>query len=40
MAYTSGTTRFYTGGTNTSGYGGVIVEAIALPTTIGGGLEP
>ena len=40
MAYASSTTRFYTGGTNTGGYGGVIVEAIALPATIGDGSEP
>lgn len=40
MAYTGNTVRFYTGGTNTSGYGGVIVEATALPATIGDGSEP
>mgnify|MGYP006404708485 CR=1 FL=1 len=40
MAYTSNSVRFYTGGTNTSGYGGVIVEATALPATIGDGSEP
>ena len=40
MAYTASTVRFYTGGTNTSGYGGVIVEATALPATIGDGSEP
>ena len=40
MAYTSSSVRFYTGGTNTSGYGGVIVEATALPDTIGDGSEP
>ena len=40
MAYTAGSVRFYTGGTNTSGYGGVIVEATALPATIGNGEEP
>ena len=40
MAYTSNNVRFYTGGTNTSGYGGVIVEATALPATIGDGSEP
>ena len=40
MAYTASNVRFYTGGTNTSGYGGVIVEATALPATIGNGEEP
>ena len=40
MAYASGSIRFYTGGTNTSGYGGVIVEATALPAAIGDGSEP
>ena len=40
MAYAASNVRFYTGGTNTSGYGGVIVEATALPTTIGDGSEP
>ena len=40
MAYAASSMRFYTGGTNTSGYGGVIVEATALPTTIGDGSEP
>ena len=40
MAYTSNGVRFYTGGTDTSGYGGVIVEATALPATIGDGSEP
>ena len=39
MAYTTGTVRFYTGGTNTSAYGGVIVEATALPSIIGDGSE-
>ena len=34
MAYTGNNVRFYTGGTNTSGYGGVIVEATALPIGI------
>jgi hypothetical protein len=37
MAYTGNNVRFYTGGTNTSAYGGVIVEATALPATIGDG---
>ena len=40
MAYGSNSVRFYTGGTNTSGYGGVIVEATALPAIIGDGSEP
>ena len=40
MAYAASNIRFYTGGTNTSGYGGVIVEATALPATIGDGSEP
>jgi hypothetical protein len=40
MAYAASNVRFYTGGTNTSGYGGVIVEATALPVTIGDGSEP
>jgi len=40
MAYTTNNVRFYTGGTNTSTYGGVIVEATALPATIGNGEEP
>ena len=40
MAYTASSVRFYSGGTNTSGYGGVIVEATALPATIGNGSEP
>ena len=40
MAYAASSIRFYTGGTNTSGYGGVIVEATALPATIGDGSEP
>ena len=40
MAYTGNNVRFYSGGTNTSGYGGVIVEATALPATIGDGSEP
>ena len=40
MAYAASLMRLYTGGTNTSGYGGVIVEAIALPATIGDGSEP
>ena len=40
MAYASGATRFYTGGTNSGYYGGVIVEATALPATIGDGSEP
>ena len=39
MAYTSNNVRFYTGGTNTSTYGGVIVEATALPLIIGDGSE-
>jgi len=40
MAYAASSIRFYTGGTNASGYGGVIVEAVALPATIGDGSEP
>ena len=40
MAYASSNIRFYTGGTNTSGLGGVIVEATALPATISDGSEP
>jgi hypothetical protein len=40
MAYATSNIRFYTGGTNTSGYGGVIVEATALHTTMGDGSEP
>ena len=40
MAYTASNVRFYSGGTNTSGFGGVIVEATALPATIGDGSEP
>ena len=40
MAYTSSSVRFYTGGTGTSSFGGVIVEAIALPKTISDGSEP
>ena len=40
MAYAASSVRFYTGGTNTGGYGGVIVEATALPATIGNGEEP
>ena len=40
MAYAASNIRFYTGGTNTGGYGGVIVEATALPATIGDGDEP
>ena len=40
MAYAASNIRFYTGGTNTSSYGGVIVEATALPLTIGNGEEP
>ena len=40
MAYAASNIRFYTGGTNTSGYGGVIVEATALPATISDGSEP
>ena len=40
MAYADGSSRLYTGGTNTDKYGGVIVEATALPATIGDGSEP
>ena len=40
MAYAASTMRFYTGGTDTSFRGGVIVEATALPATIGDGSEP
>ena len=40
MAYAASNIRFYTGGTNTSGFGGVIVEATALPATISDGSEP
>ena len=40
MAYAASTIRFRTGGTNAGGYGGVIVEATALPATIGDGSEP
>ena len=37
MAYATGSTRLYAGGTNANYYGGVIVQAIALPATIGDG---
>ena len=40
MAYATGNVRLYTGGTNANYFGGVIVEAIALPATIGDGSEP
>ena len=40
MAYATGNVRLYTGGTNANYYGGVIVEATALPATIGNGEEP
>ena len=40
MAYGSNAVRFYTGGTNANRQGGVIVEATALPATIGDGSEP
>ena len=40
MAYAASNMRVYTGGTDTSFYGGVIVEATALPATIGDGSEP
>ena len=40
MAYAAANIRFYTGGTNAGSYGGVIVEAIAIPATIGDGSEP
>ena len=40
MAKSTGTIRFYTGGTNTLFKGSVIVEATALPATIGDGSEP
>ena len=40
MAYAASSVRFRTGGTDTSGYGGVIVEATAIPNTIGDGSEP
>ena len=40
MAYADGAIRLYTGGTHDDKYGGVIVEAIALPATIGDGSEP
>ena len=40
MSYCSNNVRFRSGGTNTAYYGGVIVEATALPGTIGDGSEP
>ena len=40
MAYATAAVRLYTGGTNANYYGGVIVEATALPATIGAGDEP
>ena len=40
MAYAGGITRIYMGGTNSGYYGGVKVQAIALPATIGNGEEP
>ena len=40
MAYAISSIRFRTGGTNAGNYGSVIVEATALPATIGDGSEP
>ena len=40
LAYASGVTRIYTGGTNTGYFGDIKVQAIALPATIGDGSEP
>ena len=40
MAKSTGTIRFYTGGTNTLFKGSVIVEATAIPATIADGSEP
>ena len=40
MAYASGITRLYVSGDTSGYYGGVKVQAIALPATIGDGSEP